>query len=119
MLTGRRKGGVATPSIRNGALRYVLTDNVTMSKTATAAARKLIRAGFGAGYLPRRPRVFPPYQPHTLPNTGNRNMADLASCSCPELKHCRRLCVGYREGLTTRSCHEGHLAQRRALPLAV
>ena len=50
--------GVEIGGKTEGLVTYVRTDSVTMSKTAIAAARKLVRARFGADYLPRNPRVF-------------------------------------------------------------
>ena len=50
--------GVELDGETAGLLTYVRTDGVTMSRTAAAAARKIVRARFGAAYLPRRPRVF-------------------------------------------------------------
>ena len=50
--------GVELDGETEGLVTYVRTDSVTMSKAAIAAARKLIRARFGADYLPRNPRVF-------------------------------------------------------------
>ena len=42
--------GTAGAGLVAALLTYVRADSFTMSKTATAAALKLIRAGFGAGY---------------------------------------------------------------------
>ena len=50
--------GVELDGETAGLVTYVRTDSVTMSKTATAAARTLIRESFGADCLPRNPRVF-------------------------------------------------------------
>ena len=50
--------GVELDGETAGLVTYVRTDSVTMSKTATDAARALIRASFGADCLPRNPRVF-------------------------------------------------------------
>ena len=41
-----------------GLITYMRTDSVALSKSATAAARKIVRAGFGPDYLPPKARVF-------------------------------------------------------------
>ncbi len=50
--------GVALDGGREGLVTYVRTDSAALSASAAAAARQIVRARFGAGYLPRRARVF-------------------------------------------------------------
>ena len=50
--------GVDPDGGAEGLVTYMRTDSVALSKTADAAARKIVRDRFGADYLPRRPRVF-------------------------------------------------------------
>ena len=41
-----------------GLITYMRTDSVALSRSATAAARRIVRESFGTDYLPRNPRVF-------------------------------------------------------------
>ena len=50
--------GVELDGQTAGLVTYPRTDSVALSKSATAAARKIVRDRFGADYLPARPRVF-------------------------------------------------------------
>ena len=50
--------GVELDGETAGLVTYIRTDSTALSKSATAAARRLIRASFGADYLPRTARVF-------------------------------------------------------------
>jgi len=50
--------GVEIDGETAGLVTYPRTDSVALSKTAAAAARKIVRDRFGKDYLPRRPRVF-------------------------------------------------------------
>ena len=50
--------GVDLDGGTEGLITYMRTDSVALSKTAAAAARKIVRDRFGKDYLPARPRVF-------------------------------------------------------------
>ena len=50
--------GVELDGESAGLITYARTDSVALSKSATAAARAIVRERFGADYLPAKPRVF-------------------------------------------------------------
>ncbi len=49
---------VAQRLYENGYITYMRTDSTTLSETALAAARSLVRDRYGAEYLPDRPRTY-------------------------------------------------------------
>jgi DNA topoisomerase-1 len=56
--TAQRTMSVAQELYERGFITYMRTDSVTLSNTATAAARKKVKELFGGQYLPERPRVY-------------------------------------------------------------
>ena len=57
-LAQRLYEGVELDGETAGLITYMRTDSVALSKTATSAARKIVRERFGKDYLPPKARVF-------------------------------------------------------------
>ena len=57
-LAQRLYEGVELDGETAGLITYMRTDSVALSKTATRAARKIVRERFGQDYLPPKARVF-------------------------------------------------------------
>jgi DNA topoisomerase-1 len=56
--SAQRTMSVAQRLYENGYITYMRTDSVTLSESATSAARSAIRTQFGDAYVPDHPRVY-------------------------------------------------------------
>ncbi len=56
--TARRTMSTAQRLYENGWITYMRTDSTTLSTEAVAAARNLIKAQYGAKFLPNQPRIY-------------------------------------------------------------